>query len=305
MNNIWKHILTVSCICLCTSCYNDDPDNFDPDMAIRFSPAVTTSAGTKASAYPTAQPFKVWAFSLENNKSWNENAGTSLDWITNDDAEYAEGVWRPASRKLWDSKDRALTFFAYAPSRLGMNFDKSSGLSLSQFNTLTDHTDILYTEAIADVAKIASGGEVAIPFKHALSKVSFRMVSKGNTYVGMHIKSVSLGNVAYKGNFQSVPMRWETGSERTVLEFCEKEIVLTTDEQPLASFLVIPQDGQRPLTVTYDLYVDGKKELVDQRLYALPILTTWSPGNEYIYTLEITKDEVIYKTSLFDGYVNQ
>lgn len=284
---------------LVTSCGKSTDDAYDPDMAIRFMPAIHSLTNQTRSIFPEQSSFKVWSFALDKGQ-WSDDKSQAKEWIVADEVKFSNGAWRNTQESLWNARTGSLTFFACAPSTLPMNYDALKGLYISDFDVLKDDTDILFTDPIADVNKLECGGEVDIPFQHALCQIAMSIQSIDAGEAELHIKSVTMDNVGYKGDFCSTQSGWTLTKDRTCLEFCTEEFVLEPEVKTLGKFLCIPQSGSRPVTVTYDLYLRGEKFLKDQQITALPVSTTWEPGRQYQYALEMSLDKLIYKTDVLD-----
>lgn len=300
MRILRRMAIILAAFSLLVSCTKNLPDNYDPDMVISFRPAVGMVTKTDGLSFPETSTFGVWAFALEKGLTWSKDAASAKPWISGSTVAFSNGVWKTTDARMWNEKSGSMTFLAYAPTDLKMKYDNAKGLCYEGHDILKDSTDILFTDPVTDVNKIDVAGEVAVPFRHALSKVEVRIFAIDTQEAELHIKSIKMGNVAYKGDFSSVPPVWTVKNDRTELEFCDEEFVLTKDEKQLKSLQVMPQTGERPLIVTYDLYLKGKKFLVDQKIAAKPVMTTWEVGRNYIYALEMTLDSVVYKTDILD-----
>lgn len=280
-----------------------NPDEYDPDYVISFSPAVTAIDGDvsdPSAVYPKNSTFGVWAFMLNNGKSWAEYGTQSTTWLDNATVNFSGDSWKTSDSKHWGATGEQLTFFAYSPSSFAMNYDKTSGLTYNGYNTLTDNVDFLYTDAIPDLEKNVVLGSVAVPFKHAISKVGVKVMSTDteNTII---IKSIKIGDVFYKGDFHSQPAGWNLTSDKTDLEFCSGSIQLGTEAVSLATFNVLAQDQTRPVTIVYDSFdEDGEPVDTDKTVTAKSITGKWTVGRQYFYTLDITTEEVSYRTDVLD-----
>lgn len=280
-----------------------NPDEYDPDYVITFSPAVSAIDGDvsdPSSVYPKSSTFGVWAFMLDNGKAWAESGNQASTWLDNATVTFSGDSWKTSDSKHWGATGEQLTFFAYSPSSLAVSFDKTSGLCLNGYNTLTDNTDLLYTDAIADIEKNLVLGSVAVPFKHAISKVCVNVMSNDaeNTII---VKSVKIGDVFYKGDFHSQPAGWNLTADKTELEFCKTSVQLSSEAVSLATFNVLAQNQPRTVTITYDSFdEDGNPVDTDKTVTAKSITGKWSVGRQYFYTLDINTEEVSYKTDVLD-----
>ena len=280
----------------------DNPDGYDPDYVISFVPAVKAMDGDlseESSEYPQGQTFGVWAFMLPEGQTWDSNSSKATSWLNNAAVSLSGNAWKTADSKHWGKTGEQLTFFAYSPASLPMQYDSSKGLLLSGYNTLEDDMDILYCDAVKDVEKNAVTGCVGIPFKHALSKVEFRARAAEND-VEIVLKSVTVGGIFYKGDFHSQPAGWELTTDKTDIEFCTAEAALSNEPVSLANINVLAQSQPRPVTVVFDAFFQGKQVIADKTFTIKPITGKWGVGRQYVYTLDVMTTGVTYKTDIID-----
>ena len=279
----------------------DNRDEYDPDYVISFVPAVKAMDGDlsgESALYPQGQTFGAWAFMLPEGQTWSSSSSKASAWLEDAQVSYNGGTWKTADSKHWGKTGEQLTFFAYSPSSLPVQYDAAKGLTLSSYNTLTDNTDFLYSDVVADVEKNIVVGRVGIPFNHALSKVEFSARACEED-VEIVLKSVKVGDVYYKGSFHSQPAGWDLTTDKTELEFCTKDVTLGTEAVKLANFDVLAQGESRPVTVTIEVYVEGVKTS-EQTFTPKPITGKWGLGRQYTYTLDVTSTGVTYKTDILD-----
>lgn len=278
------------------------PDEYDPDYLMTFVPAVKAMDGDlsgESAIYPQGQTFGAWAFMLPEGQSWADNGPRATTWLDDAKISYSGDSWKTADSKHWGATGEQLTFFAYSPASLAVQYDNTWGLTLSGYNTLKDKADFLYSDVVADVEKNIVVGRVGIPFKHALSKVEFRARACEED-VEIVLKSVTVGDVYYIGNFHSQPAGWDLTTDKTELEFCTKNTKLGTEAVKLANVDVLAQGLSRPVKVVYDVYVNGAITAEDKVFNPTAITGKWVLGRQYVYTLDVTSAGVTYKTDILD-----
>ena len=279
----------------------DNRDEYDSDYVISFVPAVKAMDGDltgESALFPQDKTFGAWAFTLPEGQTWASSSSKATTYLEDALVSYSGGTWQTSDSKHWGKTGEQLTFFAYSPSFLPVEYDNARGITLSSYNTLTDDADILYSDAVTDVEKNIVLGRVSIPFNHALSKVVI-YARACEEDVQIVLKSVKVGDVYYKGSFHSQPAGWDLTGDKTDLEFCTKDVTLGTEPVRLSNLDVLSQGESRPVTVTIDVYVEGVKTS-EKTFTPKPITGKWGLGRQYTYTLDVTSTGVTYKTDILD-----
>ena len=202
-----------------TACQKDEVINEVPqDQAIGFGTYVGRDAQTKASVtnidamkdanyagfgvfayytgsadYPVSNTTIAPAF-MTNVKVWFD---TSLD----------PNAWNYANLKFWPGTTDKISFFAYAPYQ-GTGITNLPSILTKSDPTITfavqdeveNQIDLLYAEPVKDeyYNKNSNGGTVSFNFKHALSRIGFKVKTSG-THYRVNIKTITISGKFYTG----------------------------------------------------------------------------------------------------------
>lgn len=302
--NIRYFLFGICIMCLC-SCSKDNADDYDPDYVLRFEPAIgisTRSADLQDEVvFPKDERFRIWAYLLDSPKSWKDHASEAKSWLSGEEIAWKGQYWATMDETHWKSKQERLTIIACSPSSLEARYDMKNGIQISGFDLSKDTTDILYTDAIMDQDKVLQQGVVPVKFQHALTRMEIHMISGMPDNVSFQIKSVQVDDLYCKGDFSSAYGIWSLTEDQTSLDFCKNgPVMVDTKETYIDCFKVLPQAGERPVTLTFDLYQNGVLVLEDLILKAEPIKTPWKAGKRYVYTLRLTLEGVTYSTDILD-----
>lgn len=282
-----------------TSCGKDSIKEYDPDYVISFRPAISipTRSTQTSSVYPLDTPFKVWAYAsdLENG----QKSGTVPLKLDGAVVTYQDGVWMTQDRTHWGPESERLTFLAFSPASLNAGFDSASGVSIHDFDVLTDTVDILYSDPIKDQDKLRMQGVVAVPFKHALTVLELRAISGMDESVTFRVRDLTIGDVYHRGDFSSIE-GWSLHGDLMDLVLGKDGVDVSDKESCLGKLKVLPQSTIHPVTLRYDLYQYGRLILEDVLVEVSPIKTQWQEGRHYVYTMRLAVDGVTYKTDILD-----
>ncbi len=200
-----------------TACQKDEVISEVPqDQAIGFGTYVGRDAQTKASEatletmkadangfgvfayytgtanYPVSNTTIAPAF-MNNVKVWYD---TSLD----------PDAWKYDNLKYWPGTTDKISFFAYAPyqgtgiTNLPTTETKSDPtITFAVQDEVENQIDLLYAEPVKDeyYNKNSNGGTVTFNFKHALSRIGFKVKTSGTHY------RVNIKDITISGNFNT------------------------------------------------------------------------------------------------------
>ncbi len=177
------------------------------------------------------------------------------------------------------------------------------GGTFTDVDTSLTQTDLLYTDVVADRAKTESGGVVAMPFRHALCKVDFRIKNLVTTAEKVVVRSITLDAAATRGSFRSLPVpTWQLDASRVPVRFFEGEA--DTDHTPREAgcpVLMLPQELAAPVTVEYD-YTTAQGAVLHQRLSTKELTTCLEAGRHYSYTPSVGIDEVKFLIEVIENH---
>ncbi len=275
-------------------CVVDRSEDYDPAVGLAFRPQLYAQVRAEGQeSYPEEQPFGVSAWRLPAERSFAEHAAEAEEFLTRCEVAYADGEWRYAPKKEWPPKTMRLSFIGYAPYEAASGCDAERGVTFADFDTSLSQTDLLYTDVVADRSKTESGGEVPMPFRHALCQVGFRIKHRVEPTEQIVVRSITLDAAATRGTFRSLPVpAWQLDERRQPIRFFEGEAV--TDHTPREAgraVWMLPQGLDAAVTVEYE-YTTAGGLVLRQRLSTKPITTRLEAGRHYVYTLSLGVDEV-------------
>ena len=343
-----KYILPILGLAALVACSKTEPV-YEETGEIRFAPV--TSLATKAyvrkaidgTKYPDDECFKVTAY-------WaNEDAGSDfasaneiVTYFSNKTFEKKEGAsyWSGETAAYWP-KNGSLRFACYSPYDVA----KVSHVLATDTYTITDYVQSNDTENTVDLMvaptpnsyDAKTGAEnVTVKFEHALSWLSFQVVSDETAANYFTVKKIVVNDVNTKGSLSAVmadtkSKNWTLSTDDGDIKSYDVfngEVVATTTsgvdsegkavyiEDVTGGTLVIPQPTTS-VTITFDQKAEGDAVLEDQ-VITLPLTVTkeimkddeavavpadWEPGKHYIYTIKFAwedEDQILINPSVKD-----
>lgn len=169
-----------------SSCSNDaDLTLKTPDNAIEFGTYVGRDAQTRAHSIENVaklaedEGFGVYAYYTDEGEF---NSTSTPNFMKNQQVTSSDNgtTWTYTPVKYWpNEKTDKLSFFAYAPWVSAPKVAASGDpvLTFTVPEDVTDHTDLLVADASAlkNLTKQTTTGNVQFKFKHALSRVGFKV----------------------------------------------------------------------------------------------------------------------------------
>ncbi len=289
-----------------TGCVIDRAEDYDPAVDLAFRPQLYVQVRAEGQeTYPEEQPFGVSAWLLPAGQPFADYAAEAEEFMTRCKVAYADGEWRYSPRKEWSPKTTRLSFIGYAPYDAASGCDTEKGVTFTDFDASLSQTDLLYTDVAADRSKTDAGGEVVMPFRHALCKVDFRIKNHADTTDEIIVRSITLDEAAVIGTFRSLPEpAWQLDERRSPIVFFEGETATGhTPRETGRSVLMLPQRLASAVTVEYE-YTDADGVLLHRRLSTNNITTRLEAGRHYIYTLSVGIDEVRFLLEVMDKRFN-
>lgn len=308
-------MMTVATI-LAAGCSRDNgPDIPVTGQAISFTASVPANAQagvpTRAVATTgTLTDFTVYSFIQGTGQEYMSDVKVSKN---------RDGLWQYSPTQYWPRNDK-LNFYSFAPSRDRIHCDPVStdGTGPDIPNFVNDGSvDLLYG---VNMGLDDSTPQVKINFRHALSRVHFRVVPKEGAGLTLDIGKVTLENVFQSASFM-FPRQTTAPGDITVgsgswSDLKRRESVTVGHE----AFFMIPQGvGEADdvmLRVKCRILKDGSQVwpsgsgTVDQNGMAdivIPLAhgttQTWLQGHAYNYTVSI--DNYVSDYVDFDITVNE
>lgn len=242
--------------------------------------------------FPQDRSFKVWAV--------NQNDGIYLDggiYLDAEEITYGEDGW--VSSKKWPRHE--LDFEACWPTYLPIEFSRSNGLQLKNFDCSNGDVDILI--ARASVNDEVDGISI-LRFDHILSRVDFRMLHSLPDGISVRVKKIEMIGFASKGDYNTTRKdEWTIGDKDfsyVVYDAGEGDgidINAGTAGYISEEFYVIPQDCTASLKVTYELRY-GTAVWVPQTESIESLETFWEPSTHYTYTINLRTDKLTHTTGI-------
>ncbi len=286
-----------------TGCVVDRSEDYDPAVDLTFRPQLYAQVRAEVQeTYPEEQPFGVSAWMLPAEHSFAEYAAEAGEFLTRCEVAYADGEWRYSPLKTWTPKSTRLSFIGYAPYDAASGCDAERGVTFADFDTARSQTDLLYTDVVADRSKADNGGEVSMPFRHALCKVDFRIKNRVEPTEQIVVRSITLDAAATRGTFRSLPVpTWQLDASRQPIRFFEGEAA--TEHLPQAvgrSVWMLPQGLDAAVTVEYE-YTTAEGAVLRRSVSTKHITTRLEAGRYYIYTLSVGIDEVKFLLEVIEN----
>lgn len=303
-----------------TSCSQNEEIEKAVDKAeINFNTAVVARATTTTTT--TFKEFKVYAYTHTDAFD-----GTTVGTSFIDGAGFTknESTWESEGGKFYWPTSGKVSFFAYSPKAASATIAQATGaptLTYSVKATPTEQEDLVVAQNV-DQAKAASGTtpEVSLTFKHALTKVAFKVrgtddkvtytvtqitvkAKSGGTYT-YATTATELGNWAPNTTEESydVLQASETalsfvGSDKTGADIPAANIedLVTADK----TLMLIPQSGvtvEVTYKAAYTTATDGSS-IHPSGKETIQISDTWKAGENYVYTLILKPGEEIGVTA--------
>lgn len=258
-----KYILPILGLAALVACSKTEPV-YEESGEIRFAPV--TSLATKAQVmnaidgtdYPTKEFFKVNAY--WKNIGAGDDFSTGDDIVTyfsnktfaNQDPDNKAKTWAGNPPAYWP-KNGSLRFACYSPSTVA----KVSHVLATDTYTVTDYVQPNNTAETIDLmiapttvsydAKTGKDG-VAVTFEHALSWISFKVLSDEKAENIFTIKKIVVNDVNTKGSLTAV-MTAVPATETAAAVAKSKTWVLST---------ITEEEEKNPYVMPYDVYNNAK-----------------------------------------------
>lgn len=177
-------------------------------------------------------------------------------------------------KAYWPENSKTLTFYAVAPyadfypAKNGNGIAYAAGAATATYTipTITsDQQDLMYASTAA-LSKPASGGNVTLPFKHALNQIHFKAKTESkNLFVDIDANGIELCNINSKGTF-TFPGAGGYGS--------------WTEQNELAEF-VATNENKITINTTSELLPAIEVSSAADVLMLMPqSLTAWNPAGK-------------------------
>ena len=319
MKKIFFSCLAIAAI---ASCAKTEAVYTEGETEIQLAPV--TALSTKANVngvidgikYPTAENFNVYAY-------WaNEAAGSQFEtaetYLNNVVFTNKGQFWGGTTTYYWP-KNGSLRFAAYSPSSLSMAHYLAS--DVYELNGLTYPTDIAksYDILVAPTTESytaqTAAEKVSVVFEHALSWITFKLVSAEVANNVFTVTDVIVNDVNNHGNMvadmKADTKTWTTAMPQAITVFDQVDGTNVTTTAAIfenggntgTKFLVLPQ-ATTTVTINFTQNeMEGTPKLENQTV-TIPLTLAgdepWEAGKHYTYTVIFDLDEILINPSVED-----
>ena len=290
---------------------------------IRFEAcsALLRDDATKSVAYYDDASFGVFAFK-QSGGTWADLASKHWkpDFMFNQEVHHAGSEYTYSPIRFWpDGAVNTLTFWAYSPYDASAELlvsgstnttytSNSEGLPDIRF-TVDGHTDVLYSDVIANQTFATNSGVVTFSFNHALSLVDVNVKKEDPTdRYTVTLKSVRLDGLYSTAILRSAGWAAWSGARSNLAVYEDDpdddsdDIVLTTSNQSLQGVMPLPQDlGNQAARLHVEFTISGAG-IAHERTTAREVLLStvfedvsgqWVMNSHYTLTIQISPDDPI------------
>jgi len=266
-----------------SSCINNVPVG-EPQKEIVFKAAVD---------YPEDLPFRVWAYDLPGDMTWEEDCRFASESIHGEESRFERGYWRTKNPHFWPQDGRTSNFFACSPADAPVTFNCEDGIIMREFN-VADHGDFLVALPVENIANPDNDGAVNLIFYDPLCELRFRAFASVDEGVEINITRIDLKQTYTQGDYHSLPQpKW------TSLDLPQDQVLFDgfqkLSERPVdivSAHRIIPQD--LTLQVYYSYKDDASPEYKEDNMIVCleGNMMRPMPGVSRTYTLKLTQKSV-------------
>ena len=281
---------------------------FDPEVRLLFHPEMYHHIDDEeAAVYPLDQDFSVCAWT--GDREWLPLSRAFSQEVSLTDSirkiQVTDTLWAFDEMVMWPSKNEILSVTAYSPYDEECEISREKGVQWSTDDILKEQVDLLYAHKERNRMGNINNNIFHLPFNHALSRVSFRVKNRVDN-TGAHdvlnrphkitVTNIIIEGVKYKGSFCSLPEpTWTLNDDlRPLPIFINDSFVTSGTPEPIGNvWLLVPQTFNTKVYVQFE-YTTVEPTIITQRLGTVPLTTTIEPGRDYVYTLSVGIDDVLF-----------
>ncbi|MBE6334837.1 MAG: fimbrillin family protein [Bacteroidales bacterium] len=237
------------------------------------------------------------------------NSAFEANVMNNEELVYSNAIWSYSPMQFWsNSQDTLYSFVAYSPYTPFVS-SSESGVKIPFNCSLNseDQVDLLY----AIRKDINTPGEpVALDFKHALSKVTFKI---GGDIDGDNISRVDIVDVELSGlsssavadiNAYSDVIEWSNNETKATFSMFSGALTIGAEKKNIGEpMLLIPQPlDDVNVTVMYREYGADDNYILKRASFVLPTdkVNVWRANQSYVYNLNLTLHGVDFTVTVSD-----
>ena len=292
---------------LLAGCTIDAPTIYDPEVRLLLHPEMYHHIDDEeAAVYPLDQDFSVCAWT--GDRQWLPLSRAFSQEVSLTDSirkiQVTDTLWAFEELVMWPSKKEVLAVTAYSPYDEDCEVSKEYGVQWST-DILEEQVDLLY--AHVEKTRLGNVNEniIHLPFSHALSQVTFRVKNRIDNTGALDdwdrpdkivIKEITIDGVKHSGFFCSLPSpSWTLNDDLRPLPIFINDSFVTsgTPEQIGKVWLLVPQKFNTTVTVVFE-YSPFELTTITQTIRTVPLTATIEPGHDYIYTLSVGIDDVLF-----------
>ena len=306
-----------------------DPAQEGTTMPISFDAGsmLLRADETKAEAYYDDKSFGVFTFK-QSGGTWAQLASKHWkpNYMFNQEVHCLSGVYTYSPIRFWpDPADGTLTFWAYSPYDADADL-LVSGSTTTQYTsnseglpdmrvTVDCHTDVLYSDVLADQTYASNSGEANITFNHALSLIDVyvQKIDDPDDDYTVTLKSVSFNGIYMTGILKSSDWSWYSysGARQNILLWEEDRGDPSDDavaqlengtSHSIGSLMPLPQSLSNDYARLQVVFTLSSANLQTDRTTTRNVylrdtlpsnLTEWVKNSHYTLTIKISPDRPI------------
>ena len=302
---------------LLAGCALDSPIVYDPELPMLFHPEMYSHISEEDhTVYPLDKDFSVCAWI--GDRQWLPLSRAFSQEITLTDSirrvQVIDTLWAFDKEVMWPDKNSVLTVTAFAPCEEECEVSLEKGVQWST-DVLQEQVDLLYVHKDKNRSGNLNNNILHLPFKHALSRVSFRVKNRVDN-IGAHdvlsrphkitVTNIIIDGVKHKGSFCSLPSpTWNLDDEMQALEIFDGSFLTSGTPEPIGKvWLMVPQTFNTTVFVQYQ-YTTVEETTITQRMSTVPLTATIEPGRDYTYTLSVGIDDVLFLKERLEDRINK
>ena len=319
MKKIFFSLLAIAAI---ASCAKTEDIYTEDNSEILLAPV--TSLATKANVngviddikYPTEENFNVYAYWA--NEAAGSQFGAGETYLNNVEFKNKGAFWGGTTTYYWP-KNGSLRFAAYSPSSLSMaHYLASDVYELNGLNyptNIAQSYDILVAPTSESYTAQTAAKNVSVVFEHALSWITFKLVSAEVANNVFTVTDVIVNDVNTHGNMvadmKADTKTWTTALPTAITVFDQANGTNVTTTAAIFEnggnkgnkFLVLPQ-ATTTVTINFTQNaMEGTPKLENQTV-TIPLTLEagkdWEAGKHYTYTVIFDLDEILINPSVED-----
>lgn len=234
----------------------------------------------------------------------------SANVMNNEELVYSNGIWSYSPLQYWNTNSDSLySFVAYSPYSPFVSSSKQ-GLEYSYVNSTKSEEQIDFLYATTKNIN-TPGTPVALDFKHALSKVVFKV---SGDFSSQKIDKVEITDVKLSGIYNSATFgvnsysgacSWSDYSNAADISVFNGSYNISAEKSVLGEpLMLIPQElNNVEVDLSYKIYQTGSSLYqLKHSTFVLPVnnVAEWLPNNSYVYNMKLTLKGVDFSVTVSD-----